>query len=142
MRYPALAAINGKIFVHEVIALDNSLGINFDKDNKFISFQTLFEFNKSFGINDGYNWYAGLGPQFNYFNKGGYIQNDGTMLDKKLLINTDAVFGVEFTSSSSRLNAAAEAGPSITVSPITKVGFFVNVALRYVVSKPKKSFKG
>lgn len=131
--YPGLASLNAKIFAGKKIALDNSLSVNFDNDNRFLAFQTLVEYNKGFGLNPGYNWYAGLGPQVNYYLKGGYLQNDGTVLKDRFYVKCDGVFGAEFSAPKTNFNAAIEAGPSLMVLPEVNFGFFINVAARYTI---------
>ncbi len=129
--YPGFAALNGKFYIGEVFALDNSLGINIDVDNRYVLLQSLFEYNKQIGlINTGYNWYVGLGPNLQYYTKGGYITDD-FVEHNGFFLRADAILGIEVTPQTSRFNAAIEAGPTVNVYPITKIGVTVNVAVRY-----------
>ncbi|MCE3295725.1 MAG: hypothetical protein K0R65_1439 [Crocinitomicaceae bacterium] len=128
--YPGYVGLNGKFFMGKWIALDNTAGVNFDRDNRFAAFSPIVEFNKKFGTNDGYNWYAGVGPNVQYYLNGGYIHDDMTKTSG-LFLKTDALFGVEYTAPGTRFNAAIEGGPSVNVYPFIKVGGFVNVAVRY-----------
>lgn len=135
--YPGFSSLNGKIFLGKKIALDNSIGVNFDRDNRYLAYQGLIEYNKKFGLNEGYNWYAGLGPGVNYFTKGGYLENDASVLPYKTFVKVDGVFGAEFSAPRTHFNAAIEAGPSFIVTPVFKIGYFVNIAFRYTFKTDK-----
>ncbi len=135
--YPGFSSLNGKIFMGKKIALDNSLGVNFDRDNRYIAYQGLIEYNKKFGLNEGYNWYGGLGPGVEYYLKGGYVRDDGTVQPEKLFVKVDGVFGAEFSAPRTHFNAAIEAGPSFIVFPSVRIGYFVNIAFRYTFKTDK-----
>ncbi len=130
--YPGFVGLNGKVFMGKWLALDNLAGVNFDRDNQFVALIPVLEFNKKFGLNDGYNWYAGAGPNFQYYISGAYMHDDASTTNG-LLIKTDALFGLEYTAPKTRMNAAIEGGPSINVYPFIKVGGFVNIAVRFAI---------
>ena len=130
--YPGFIALNGKAFMGRRFALDNLAGVNFDKDNRFVALSPILEFNKKFGLNPGYNWYAGAGPQLQYYLSGGYLHDDLTMT-KGFLVKADALFGLEYTAPKTSMNAAIEGGPTINVYPFVKVGAFVNIAVRFAI---------
>ena len=130
--YPGFIALNAKVFLGKRIALDNMAGVNFDRDNRFAAVAPMVEFNKKFGLNEGYNWYAGAGPNAQYYLNGGYIHDDYTKTTG-LLLKADALFGLEYTAPRTSMNAAIEGGPSVYVYPFIKVGGFVNVAVRFAI---------
>ncbi|MFN5417076.1 MAG: hypothetical protein ACK5B9_08480 [Flavobacteriia bacterium] len=135
--YPGYSALNGKFYMGQKFALDNALGVNFDRDNRFIGLQTLLEFNKSFGVNEGYNWYAGLGPKAMYYVKGGYLEADGSQVQENFFLKVDGAFGLEYTAPRTHLNAAFEFGPTLNVIPFIKIGAYANVAIRYAIKNEK-----
>lgn len=135
MGYPGHVGLNNKTFLSMRIALDNTLTINFDRDNRFLGLQSLVEFNHSFAQNPGYNWYAGIGPRVNYYLKGGYLDNDGVQNPNRLFLRADGVFGLEYTAPKTSFNASIEGGPSAYVYPIVKVGAFAQVSIRFVIAR-------
>lgn len=129
---PGIAGINAKLYAgNQFWAFDNTLGVNFDADNRYLSAQVLFEYNRPFGLNEGYNWYAGVGPTAQYYLRGGYIQEDLIQLPEKFFLSADGVFGLEYSAPRTKFNAAIEGGPYFTFLPMIKVGGFFNVAVRY-----------
>jgi hypothetical protein len=132
--YPGFVGLNNKTFLNMRLALDNTLGVNFDRDNRFIQLQTLFEYNQSFGTMPGYNWYVGIGPRAMYFLNGGYTLNDGVTTYNGFILKADAAFGFEYTPPRTRLNLAIEAGPSVFVRPFFQFGGYGQVAVRYVIA--------
>lgn len=133
--YPGFVGLNGKVFLGGPrYALDNLAGVNFDRENLYVAVAPILEYNKKFGLNEGYNWYAGLGPNLQYYLKGGYFDQNGAVTTG-FFFKTDALFGLEYTAPTSFLNAAIEAGPSITIIPNVRVSAFVNLAVRYAIRK-------
>ena len=133
--YPGLAGINNKTFLAMRYAVDNTLQVNFDKQNRYIGLQSLVEFNRSFGLNPGYNWYAGVGPRLNYYLSGGYLADDGLTSYSGLLIKADGVFGLEYTAPKTSINAAIEGGPSVYVYPFVKFGGYAQISVRWVIAR-------
>jgi hypothetical protein len=131
--YPGFVALNAKFYMGEIFALDNSFGVNFDVENRFFNFQPIFEYNKQIGINTGYNWYTGLGPNLKYYTTGGYLLEKTGVTHDGFQFQLDALMGIEVTPLSANLNAAIEAGPSFNLFPYFKPGFFVNIAVRYAI---------
>ena len=135
--YPGYSALNGKFYMGQKFALDNALGVNFDRDNRFMGLQTLLEYNKSFGLNEGYNWYAGFGPKATYYLKGAYLEDDGSQVTEKFFLKVDGVFGLEYSAPKTHLNAAFELGPTVNVIPFIKFGAYANIAVRYTIKADK-----
>ena len=129
---PGQAGFNAKIYLNEKLALDNLLGLSFDPDHRFVSLQSIFEYNKKFGMNPGYNWYAGAGPTAMYYIHGGYLQSTGELAGEKLFFRGDAVLGLEYTAPKTKFNASLEVGPAIMFYPVFNVGLLINVGVRYV----------
>lgn len=128
---PGQAGFNAKMYTNEKFALDNLLGLSFDPDHRFVSLQSIFEYNRKFGLNPGYNWYMGAGPTAIYYVNGGYLQSTGVLAGEKLFFRADAVFGLEYTAPSTKINACLEVGPAIMFYPIFNVGLLINVGVRY-----------
>jgi hypothetical protein len=135
--YPGYIGINVKSFKGRFFAWDNTLGTSFHFDNHYISLYSLYEYNKGFGQNEGYNWYLGAGPEVHYYTKGGYVDEKGIVSHDGLFARLDGVFGLEFLSRKADLNVAIDIGPSFTFFPIIKIGPIFNVSIRYGIRSNK-----
>lgn len=135
--YPGFFGLNVKKYKGRYFAFDNTLKSSFDFDNHFVGINSLLEFNKEFGFNDGYSWYIGAGPELYYYLKGGYLDDVGSVSHKGLFGRFDGVFGLEFLSPKTDLNVALDVGPSVILYPIIKFTPIFNVSVRYAFRSNK-----
>ncbi len=128
--FPGFVALDGKFYLGKHVAFDNYLGTNIDFAKHFITFNTSFTYNKSIGVDTGFNWYFGVGPTLNYYTKGEHFDDEKNQLYKPLFVRADAVIGIESTPKTAGFNMALEAGPTFTIVPYTKVFYTINLSLR------------
>ncbi|TNE54921.1 MAG: hypothetical protein EP338_05605 [Bacteroidetes bacterium] len=138
--YPGVINLNNKLFVSATMprwALENSVGVNFDRDNQYINAQTMISFNQPLGVSTGYFLYFGIAPTAQYYFKGAILEEDGSVGSEKFLFRTDALLGFEFSGVQQKripLTLAFDVGPTYVIIP--KPGFFIafNIGLRYIVA--------
>ncbi len=139
--YPGIVTLNGKFFIKRKFALDNYIGVNFDAENRYLTAQTMLQYNVPIGKKTGYSWYAGVGPTAQYFLVGGYRSESDIVIYDGFFFRADAALGIEFTPNSSKLNIAMEVGPNFIFTPVTQLGIFANIALRYTFKHSNLVFK-
>ncbi len=139
--YPGIVTLNGKFFIKKKFALDNYIGVNLDAENRYLTAQTMVQYNFQIGKSTGYTWYAGLGPTAQYYIVGGYRGEGDVIVYDGFSLRADAALGIEFTPNFSNINIAMEVGPNFTFMPVTRLGIFANVALRYAFKRSNSVFK-
>ncbi|MFA9211808.1 MAG: hypothetical protein ACEQR5_08265 [Moraxellaceae bacterium] len=96
--------------------------------NSFIV-QGLYE--QNYDLQDGIQWYYGLGASIGSWNGNGHLYNENHY--SGFYMSVDGVLGLEYTIPDLPINVALDAGPSFVISPLTRLAFGGAVAVRYIL---------
>ena len=91
--------------------------------------QGLYE--QNYDLQDGIQWYYGLGATIGSWNGNGYQFNNSYY--SGFYMSIDGVLGLEYSIPDLPINVALDAGPSFQLAPLTRLGFGGALAIRYIL---------